>query len=69
MEVAVDFPIVNTGCKIIVCKRNIDYRSAANTTSKVGLLPTLTHCKLFMMRKSSTNSPQRFILGQFQQVE
>ena len=35
----------------------------------VGQLPTLTHCKLFEMRKSLTNSPRRSVLGQFQTVE
>ena len=35
----------------------------------VGLLPILTHCKLFEMRKSSTNSPRLSVLGQFQTVE
>ena len=36
MEVAVDFPIVNTSCKTVVCKSNIDYQSAASTATKSG---------------------------------
>ena len=36
--------------------------------SKVGLLPTFRHVRLFSIKKSLINSPQLFVFAQFQTV-
>ena len=36
MEVAIDFPVINTSCKTVVCKRYVDYGSMASSTAKSG---------------------------------